>query len=59
MSNLFKDYWVGMLITAMGRSGKGQRFNAVRHSGEGVDRRGDKLDAESKRARQYRNRYGS
>lgn len=59
MSNLFKDWWIGLLHTAMGRSGHGQRFNAVKHSGVGDDRRRDKLDGESKLARSYKNRYGS
>jgi hypothetical protein len=59
MSNKFKDWWLGLIETAMLSSGKGQRLNAVRHSGEAADRRRDKLDGESKHARQYRNRYGS
>lgn len=51
--------WQQMLLNAMAlNGGKGQRFNSVKRSGKGADRRGDKRDGTPKILRAYQSRYG-
>lgn len=35
--------WLAVLWNAMGKTGKGYRRHSLRHTGEGKDRRNDKL----------------
>jgi hypothetical protein len=55
----FGKAWALIPMTAMDKSGHGKRFNAVKHSGIGEDRREDKLDGSSALARRYAKRYST
>jgi len=54
----FTQRWSHMLWQAMGATGSGYKRHTMRNSGNGEDRRKDKLESnESKLMRQYRSQY--
>ena len=55
--NSFIALWVSAQWEAMARTGKGYRRYKLGHTGNGDDRRPDKLNGESSLLRRYRNHY--
>jgi hypothetical protein len=57
LTKSFTARWSTMLWTAMQMSGNGYKKESMKHTGRGADRRGDKIDGNSKLMRQYQARY--